>query len=727
MAKVDALLSVLGLTTRQQLDKAVAKKKQWHGLVRDVFAQYYVKFRESSLDNLPELPARYSADWEQHMRREVDEFLKLDLESVGALLEACGFGTEKWNQIKDVGFPAFRKLVDDYLESDEDGIEGGNGHFSLAEIESAVSEDLQHLLSDHPDVMDDLAKRLDPQTGLFLPTDDDVRSSDLYLEVEEEVKKLRKGGLRALDQIRELELQVEELRAQLAGGNGRSEAVAELEEAEEAGGLAARDEDAGDADVAEMDPATAALFDRGAAVEELEERVDELEKQLKTRDHAIAGLQEQLDQVSGGSTDLTELRKRASALEKQLEEEVGALKKDLKSRDFTIEQLQETLGHSESSGTLQETLGHSEPSGTQQESATGGTTESIGDLQEELERLRNDLKSREHKVAQLQEQLEQSESPGSELEEVRKRAAATESELQEELDQLRKDLKARERTLEGLREELEQAQAAVQSARRPDSPESEDDSGEEAAPGLDLAASVELKKENDQLRSDLNASDHTAKTLRHQLEQFEEELGKARDQLVAEVQKLAALTSGEADIKPSEELQSMDADELLGYAKDVAEDLDVRRQTLDEGLQGIDTVKESFEENSRVYEQQQLELQKQLHELRTSLDDRDRELQAAQKAGGGEISAEDARDTIGKQRQQLELLSTRVKQLMSTNNELQDTNKKTYVDLEQAVRRLMPLRKQIEDLEHLSDAISAYIREKHDRSFTTRKLSEVLK
>ena len=152
----------------------------------------------------------------------------------------------------------------------------------------------------------------------------------------------------------------------------------------------------------------------------------------------------------------------------------------------------------------------------------------------------------------------------------------------------------------------------------------------------------------------------------------------------------------------------------------------MRRQTLDEGIQGLDSVKDSFEENKRVYEEQELALQKQLHALRTSLDDRDRELTLAQQSGT-EMTAEDSRETIAAQRQQLELLSTRVKQLMSTNRELQETSKKTYSDLEQAVRRLMPLRKQIEDLEHLRDALSAYIREKYDRSFSTRKLDEVLK
>ena len=184
MAKVDALLGVLGLTTRQHLDKAIAKKKQWHGLVRDVFAQYYLKFRESSLDNLPELPARYSADWEEFMKKEVDAFLKLDLESVGELLETCGFGIEKWDQIKEAGFPAFRKLVEDYL--DESDQVGDNGH----------------------------------ATGLFRPSEEEILTSSLYLDLENEVKKLRKGGLRALDQISAFETQIEDLQAQLMDGGG---------------------------------------------------------------------------------------------------------------------------------------------------------------------------------------------------------------------------------------------------------------------------------------------------------------------------------------------------------------------------------------------------------------------------------------------------------------------------------------------------------------------------
>jgi len=94
MPVINSALGLVGLATRSQLDKAVDRKDRWHGLVRDVFGQYYLKFRESSLGNMPELPTKYSAGWESHIRAELDAFLHLDLESVGELLEACGFGTE---------------------------------------------------------------------------------------------------------------------------------------------------------------------------------------------------------------------------------------------------------------------------------------------------------------------------------------------------------------------------------------------------------------------------------------------------------------------------------------------------------------------------------------------------------------------------------------------------------------------------------------------------------
>ena len=85
-------------------------------------------------------------------------------------------------------------------------------------------------------------------------------------------------------------------------------------------------------------------------------------------------------------------------------------------------------------------------------------------------------------------------------------------------------------------------------------------------------------------------------------------------------------------------------------------------------------------------------------------------------------SSEETRDIIAQQRQQLELLSTRIRQLAATKSELEEANKKTYSDLEVSVRRLIPLRKQLEELASLREALSHYIREKYDRTFTERKL-----
>ena len=123
----------------------------------------------------------------------------------------------------------------------------------------------------------------------------------------------------------------------------------------------------------------------------------------------------------------------------------------------------------------------------------------------------------------------------------------------------------------------------------------------------------------------------------------------------------------------------MKADDLLDYARDVAEDLDVRRQTLNEGLQGIDTIQQSFDENKKVYDTQQQELQSQLQSLRGELDSFERQ-QAEQKkreAQRVDVDDEELRQTIGAQRDQLELLGTRIRQLMATNQELTLANKKT--------------------------------------------------
>jgi hypothetical protein len=134
---------------------------------------------------------------------------------------------------------------------------------------------------------------------------------------------------------------------------------------------------------------------------------------------------------------------------------------------------------------------------------------------------------------------------------------------------------------------------------------------------------------------DLRARDETIRTLRDQVDKFERELAQTREQLVSEVQKLSAITSGELQLRPSQELAEMDADSLLTYARDVAEDLDVRHKTLEEGLEGIDTIKGSFDESRRLYEEQQQELQEQLARLRAEMDEFEQQQQQEQELDKG--------------------------------------------------------------------------------------------
>ena len=135
-------------------------------------------------------------------------------------------------------------------------------------------------------------------------------------------------------------------------------------------------------------------------------------------------------------------------------------------------------------------------------------------------------------------------------------------EAQQQIDQLQKDNHASTRSKDSRR-----TRKASRHGWRPPSRPRAESSGEDAA-----AEAAERFKENQELRKDLRGREHTIEGLKRQLEQAEEDLSRARDQLVAEIQKLKELTSGDVEIRPSEELEQMDSNQLLHYARDVAED-----------------------------------------------------------------------------------------------------------------------------------------------------------
>ena len=158
-----------------------------------------------------------------------------------------------------------------------------------------------------------------------------------------------------------------------------------------------------------------------------------------------------------------------------------------------------------------------------------------------------------------------------------------------------------------------------------------------------------LQRRNEHLQRDLNAKDQTIGVLRMRIEEMERQMKVARDQLLAEVKKLGALTSGKLELRPSEELDEMEAGELLEYAQEVASDIDVRRQTLDEGLKGVSTLQENYEESRQLYEQQQQELEDQLEKMASDLEEYQQKMAATE--AQAESAAEAAREAkdAGKQ------------------------------------------------------------------------------
>ena len=142
---------------------------------------------------------------------------------------------------------------------------------------------------------------------------------------------------------------------------------------------------------------------------------------------------------------------------------------------------------------------------------------------------------------------------------------------------------------------------------------------------------------------------------------------------------------------------------------------------MEEGIQGINSIKSSYEESKQAFETQQKKMEQQLEHMRSELESyaqREAEEEEKKKAQTGEETEE----IIRAQQEQLQLLAGRIKDMWSSNKSLQHANQNMYTELEAAVHKLMPLRRQIEDLQKSRKALDAYIREKHDRTFTLKKL-----
>jgi chromosome segregation ATPase len=768
MSATDSMLGLFGLATRRRLEKAVDRKDRWHGLVQKVFIPYYLKFQETAVGHMPDLPHRYSQDWEKYVQQQLDDFMELDLESVGDLLDAAGFGTEKWDRLQETGFPALERLLDQVVEEGE-GLSGhanGNGvpraaAPSAAAIDAAVSEDLEALTSRHPDLVREFARRLDPDSGTLRLTDEDLEGSQAYRrlvdeldEARHELRRFRRGGQRALERIGELEAR---LRGEQANGNGHPLPARDSLDDEREAAVLRKDLRARESTIAALrshvEELEERLHNRPSPDQTLTERVAWLERELQSRDDQVVRQQMRIDKLEDElerpaeapdeSAQLRQLRTELKKAQHDLddaraaatgalptagvagEDEEGAaslpggdddaadvqqLRNDLKARQHTIDTLREEVERAQA----------------QLDAAGGRGGEEDDETSDgnDIRQLRSDLKAREHTIETLREQLERAGAAvDTDAEEPDEEPA---EDLQGQIQQLRKDLKARDHTIEALREQLSRLEEETGRLAEPVSSEDAQEAAGRPPTPAARGADDSSREQIEALQRDLRARDERIRSLRDQLQQFENELGEARERMLAEVKRLAELAAGDIELKPSEELESMEADQLLDYARNVAEDLDVRRQTLDEGLQGVESVKGSYEETRELFEKQQREMGEQLEQLRAEVETyRDQETFEEDADKEDEETLAGLRHTIGKQRQQLDLLATRVKQLVTTNKELNEANAKMYEKLEKSVNRLIPLRRQIEELEHVQDALQRYVRQKYERTFTLKNLQEL--
>jgi chromosome segregation ATPase len=547
MPAVNSMLCLFGLATRRQLETAVDRKNRWHGLVRNVFVPYYLKFQETALGSMPELPVRYTSDWDRYIQAELDSFLALDLESVGELLDAAGFGAEKWERIQETGFPALSRLLDEVASADDEEVQPT---IRFEAIDAAVSEDVVDLLSRHPDLAREVVSRIDLDTGRLQLTDDDVVSKRTYQQIladletaRTELRRFRRGGRRALDRIHQLEV------AQLLGSNGDGQQNRRRRKSWS------------------LLPATtpsmtnvrwrswSALPATPPSTTNVRWRC--CSKDLRARDSTIDTLRGEVDSLEH------ELSIQPDP-DKALEDRAGWLERELESRDDQVVRLQTRIE------ALQDEL---------------DAPDSTPDESDEMRQLRADLKAREHEIEKARAAAEEVAGGGraSDLDGI------DFDEDADSLQALRNDLKARDFTIEGLRAELERA-AENQSAstQRPDVQESENLVGDVQRLTSDLKARdhtiASLQEQLEKLESDasrtvertsrepeaeptpvafkrdsgpdrqeeieavqrdLRAREATIVTLREQLETFERELGQSLEQLMQEVKKLAALAAGE--------------------------------------------------------------------------------------------------------------------------------------------------------------------------------------
>ena len=170
---------------KRKLKKTQLKNRIYQRMVGQIFARHYNKSREAFPHHLDALPQKYSPGWEAEFSASLQVFGDLNLKPVPQLLDACGFGTEKWEKLDGIG---------------------------LSRLTEVIEKQVDEIVDQEPEEISDVV-HLDGKadTSYQLLLDQRKELEDSLEELERENEELKLAGQQALYRIKRHEERIEEL------------------------------------------------------------------------------------------------------------------------------------------------------------------------------------------------------------------------------------------------------------------------------------------------------------------------------------------------------------------------------------------------------------------------------------------------------------------------------------------------------------------------------------
>lgn len=296
-----------------------------------------------------------------------------------------------------------------------------------------------------------------------------------------------------------------------------------------------------------------------------------------------------------------------------------------------------------------------------------------------LEAVREEKAGLQAQLDKLREELTESKKAGDRL--------------QGQLEDKAREHTATEKKLASVEEKLKEAEEKAQNARVPEKPAAAALPPTKAAQQLQeyeenlqhaeqRLGELEAKSETDDLR--IKELQEDLKREKHLREKFEDDLEETRNALKEQVRRLQAVLSNEEEIPSIDEFEQMSGDELMEYIGDVEKE----KQRVMAGLEALDTQEESYQKQIEAQNSQLDAIQEDMGKLKES---------------NLAMEVSEMRETMEKQRSQLQMLMNYSKNLKSRN--------------EQLIDRQEPLRNLVQKLNLQEKALVRFIRMNYDSKF----------